>query len=70
MITLLLPYDLGTIENIKGLKVKITKESWAPGIWAGTEGLGIEYSWEGKNSKAIVTKVDLDNRVITIKEVK
>lgn len=38
-----------------GFTVEIPKEEWAPGIWAGSEGL-----------KLTIVKVDLENRKLTL----
>lgn len=44
-----IPIELFTIETT------IPKDQWAPGVWAGCEGL-----------KLTITKIDLDNRIIKL----
>jgi len=41
---------------LMGFTVEIPKEEWAPGLWVGTEGL-----------KLTITKVDLENRKLTLR---
>lgn len=41
--------------NSFGFTVEIPKEEWAPGLWAGTEGL-----------KLTIMNVDLENRKLTL----
>lgn len=51
------PIDKDLIMNMLpiGFTVEISKEEWAPGIWAGSEGIQLT-----------ITKVDLDNRKLTL----
>ena len=58
----------GEIERIDDYFIYITKETWAPGLWAGTEGLRIVYGIQGYSYCILTTvlKVDLDNRCIQV----
>ena len=62
----------GTAASVSGAVVTITTAEWAPGIWAGAEGLGIEIrDTTGATSRgeAIVKSVDMTNRTITLHSV-
>jgi len=58
-----------TVASNAGVAVTITTAEWAPGIWAGAEGMPIEIrDTTGATSKGefIVSSVNLDTRVVTL----
>ena len=58
----------GTVASVSSLVITITTAEWAPGIWAGAEGMPIEIrSTAGVlRGSASITSVDLDLRTITL----
>lgn len=58
-----------TVASNSGTAITITTAEWAPGIWAGAEGMPIEIrDTTGATSKGefIVSSVNLDTRVVTV----
>lgn len=55
LIQKLLPITIKVPNELFTIKHKFERKDFAPGIWAGTEGL-----------KLTITKVDLDNGIITL----
>jgi hypothetical protein len=58
-----------TVASVLGLVITITTSEWAPGIWAGAEGMPIEIrdaSGAVSRGNATVTAVDMDGRTITV----
>lgn len=48
--------------------VTIKNEYWAPGIWAGTEGLPVVWEWSDTPTERFkVAKVDFKNRQVHLK---
>jgi hypothetical protein len=61
-----------TVASATGAVITITTSEWAPGIWAGAEGMPIEFrSADGTISRgeAEVKSVDMDSRTVTLKSV-
>lgn len=59
----------GTVASISGATVTITTAEWAPGIWAGAEGMPIEIrdsTGATSRGESIVSSVDMDNRTVTL----
>jgi hypothetical protein len=59
----------GTVASASGADVTITTAEWAPGIWAGGEGLPIEIrdtTGATVRGEATVKSVNMDTRVITL----
>jgi hypothetical protein len=59
----------GTVASASGADITITTAEWAPGIWAGAEGLPIEIrDTSGATSKGefTVVSVNMDTRVVTL----
>jgi len=56
------PHNLGAVESSDFDMVIIEKSQWAPGIWAGAEGMVIELS----GAEYTVNNVDLEDRKIFI----
>jgi hypothetical protein len=52
---------LGYVESHNGNVMRVTPESWAPGVWAGTEGAWLEIG-------AQILAVNLDNRTIYLSD--
>ena len=60
---------IGTVEGVVGLVVSITDAQWAPGIWAGAEGMKIQIrdaTGATARGTAIVAAVDFENKAITL----
>lgn len=56
-------YSIGTVESMENGVITITKESYAPGIWAGSEGMKIQVPSEGFFPCLLeVVSVNLENR--------
>lgn len=63
-------FNLGTVEYIEDNTVTISKASYAPGIWAGTEQLEINiHTWydQFKDSTKVIS-IDLVNRIIELED--
>ena len=63
--------DLGVIESVTTTAIVITAATWAPGIWAGTEGATIAafntaLSTERAASPMTISSVDFDTRTINV----
>ena len=59
----------GTVSAVSGTRLTITTAEWAPGIWAGAEGMPIEIrDVAGTTSRGDTTvlSVDMDNRYVTL----
>jgi hypothetical protein len=59
----------GKVGSVSTTKVTVSTAEWAPGIWAGAEGMPIEIrSAAGSTSRGVftVSSVDMDTRVITL----
>ena len=59
----------GTVASILGSVVTITTAEWAPGIWAGSEGMPIEIrdaAGTTSRGEAVISSVDMDARTITL----
>lgn len=59
----------GTVASISGTVVTITTAEWAPGIWAGAEGMPIEIrdaAGTTSRGEAVISSVDMDARTITL----
>ena len=57
----------GTVASVSGSDVVITTAEWAPGIWAGAEGMPIEfYTGASLSASAAVSAVNLETRTITV----
>lgn len=58
------------IESFDNMLIKVKRDSWAPGIWAGTE--GATFYWKPNNIEQIVeiASIDYEKRTITIKVIK
>lgn len=59
----------GKVGSVSTTQVTISTSEWAPGIWAGAEGMPIEIrSAAGSTSRGVftVSSVDMDTRVITL----
>ena len=54
----------GTIENINGNIVTISKETWAPGLWCGSEGHVFKFGFETYDSKSKCLKINLNERKV------
>ena len=57
-----------TVSSVSGSVITITTAEWAPGIWAGAEGMPIEIrDSSGATSRGTftVSAVSMDNRTIT-----
>lgn len=57
-------YNLGEIENRFGATITISRDTWAPGIWAGIEKFPIIISHNDITWHTMVMGVDLQNRKI------
>lgn len=59
----------GKVGSVSTTQVTVSTAEWAPGIWAGAEGMPIEIrSAAGSTSRGVftVSSVDMDTRVITL----
>lgn len=59
----------GVVSSTSGNVITISTAEWAPGIWAGAEGMPIEVrdtSGATSRGEALVTAVDMDARTITV----
>lgn len=59
----------GTVSAVSTTQLTITTAEWAPGIWAGAEGMPIEIrDSAGTTSRGtfVVSSVDMDNRYVTL----
>lgn len=63
--------DLGVVESVSTTDVVITSATWAPGIWAGTEGATVDFlnaalsALRASGDGVEVASVDFDTRTIT-----
>lgn len=59
----------GTVASSSGATITITTAEWAPGIWAGAEGMPIEVrdsTGATSRGEAVVVSVDMDARTVTL----
>ena len=58
----------GTVNAIVGLQVQIDAAEWAPGIWAGAEGMKINFRSAGgaDHGEATVTSVDMEGKKVSV----
>lgn len=59
----------GTVSAVSTTQITITTAEWAPGIWAGAEGMPIEIrNAAGSTSRGefVVSSVNMDTRVVTL----
>ena len=59
----------GTVASVSGSTLTVTTAEWAPGIWAGAEGMPIEVrDSTGATSRGefTIVSVDMDTRVLTV----
>jgi len=56
------------VDSVAGNVITIKTAEWAPGIWAGAEGMPLEFSTSGAaaNRASTVVSVDLDGKKITV----
>lgn len=57
-------FDLGTVEKKSGNIITITKDSFAPAIWAGSEGMS--FTWDNSGNFTTVSRVELNSRDIEV----
>ena len=64
MFTIIIPKGtyFGTVEKINGNVITISKETWAPGLWAGEEDTEFKIS----DIVVKVKSIDLFNRLVTV----
>jgi hypothetical protein len=59
----------GTVASVSGTTITITTAEWAPGIWAGAEGMPVEIrdvTGATVRGTSVVTRVDMDARTVTL----
>ena len=64
----------GTVGSVSGSDITITTSEWAPGIWAGSEGMPIEirstsatpFLYPVSRGEFVVQSVNMDTKVITL----
>jgi hypothetical protein len=59
----------GIVSSVSSLVITLTTASWAPGIWAGAEGMPIELRVTADGAtrgECVITAVDMDARTITV----
>lgn len=59
MTTFYIPFVLGEVEKQEGNVITIKPSQWAPGVWAGTEGLKL-------SNESIIEFVDFEKRQIIV----
>lgn len=62
--------NLGTVELVNRNTIIVNKDTFAPGIWAGSEGIEVNiHTWadEYKGSTKVIS-IDLDNRIVELQD--